>query len=79
MLTDCYSLSDNTVPLREPLSGPREVSAKSGPAASSVTGADLMRLSVLSLQRSLSFNAFAAEKVCNLRDTFLRAGAGRRH
>ena len=47
--------------------------------ASTATGADLMRLSVRSLQRSLSFNAFAAQKVCNLRDMFLRAGAARRH
>ena len=47
--------------------------------ASSVTGADLMRLSVRSLQRSLSFNAFAAHKVCNLRDTFLRSDAAPRH
>ena len=30
------------------------------------------------LQRTLSFNAFAAEKVCRLRDVFLNAGATRR-
>ena len=46
--------------------------------ASSVTGADLLHLSVDSLQRTLSFNAFAAEKVCRLRDVFLNAGATRR-
>ena len=64
-LTDCYSLSDNTVRLRKT-------------CASSVTGADLLHLSVDSLQRTLSFNAFAAEKVCRLRDVFLNAGATRR-
>ena len=47
--------------------------------ASSATGADLLRLSVLSLQRTLSFNAFVAEKVCKLRDMFLRADAAHRH
>ena len=46
--------------------------------ASSVTGADLLHLSVDSLQRTLSFNAFAAEKVCRLRGVFLNAGATRR-
>ena len=47
--------------------------------ASSVTGADLMRLSVRSLQHTLSFNAFAAQKVYNLRDIFFGAGTARRH
>ena len=46
---------------------------------SSITAADLMRLSVRSLHRSLSFNAFAVHKRCNLRDMFLRADAARRH
>ena len=45
--------------------------------ASSVTGADLLHLSVDSLQHALSFNAFAAQKVCKLRDMFLQPGTAR--
>ena len=39
--------------------------------ASSVAGADLLRLSVRSLQADLSLNAFATQKVRRLRDAFL--------
>ena len=45
--------------------------------ASSVTGADLLHLSVDSLQHTLSFNAFAAQKVCKLRDMFLQPETAR--
>ena len=40
-------------------------------AANSVQGADLLRLTVESLKSDLSFNTFAAQKVCNIRDEFL--------
>ena len=40
-------------------------------AGSSVQGADLLRMSVALLQAKLGFNAFAAQKICRLRDAFL--------
>ena len=78
-LTDGYSLSDNTVRLRKTcVLRRRALCTVCAPAAGSVTGAGLLHLSVDSLQRTLSFNAFAAEKVCRLRGVFLSAGATRR-
>ena len=41
-------------------------------AANSVQGKDLLRFTVESLKADLNFNAFAAQKICGLRDDILR-------
>ena len=41
-------------------------------AASSVQGADLLRFTVGSLRKDLSFNTLAAQNICDLRGDFLR-------
>ena len=41
-------------------------------AANSVQGADLLRFTVDSLRSDLNFIMFAAQKICDLRDEFLR-------
>ena len=40
-------------------------------AANNVQGKDLLRFTVKSLKKELSFNTFAAQKICDLRDEFL--------